>query len=280
MARLEQLLGAQMGVPYDVDSYYMPLVTPKEVADSGVALQHIIPLDRFDYSVMKEFCDQIGESYRGDLPDHDEIRARGLGLGYGQPENFIYDAAIRSYDPHTIIEIGCGISTWYARNATNARIICIEPYPAPNFVGWCAENNVELWEMPLQKAAASLPLQGRVLLFIDSTHVAKITSELHLVFTTLLPALPVGSLIHFHDIFLPYPCLRPTHNGFPMTVNWYESTLLGVFLSTSPQFEILLAQYWMGHDDVAREMLKQAVPYYRQTGAEGSSFWLRKAGSP
>ena len=42
------------------------------------------------------------------------------------------------------------------------------------------------------------------ILFIDSSHVAKIGSDVnHLVFT-VLPALQSGVLVHFHDIFFPF----------------------------------------------------------------------------
>jgi hypothetical protein len=273
--RPETIVGRHLGVPYDVDHFYMPLVSAHEVAESGVYRQLVMPEDEFDWGTITHFMDLITPFIRDDLKRHDEVKSLGLGLGYGEPENYIYDAVIRSHRPDVIIEIGSGISTYYARNATDARIICIEPYPCPGFPEWCRDNNVELLALKLQDAIGELPLGHNILLFIDSTHVCKITSELHLVFTHLLPRLQGGNLIHFHDIFLPFPCLRPTHNSFSQTVNWYESVMLGVFLQASQQYETVLPQYWMGHSETGAELLRR-IPFYARTAAEGSSYWIRK----
>lgn len=273
--RPEAEVGRRLGVPYDVDHFYMPLVSAEEVAESGVHRQFIMPESAFDWSAITDFVDLITPYVRDELISHDDVKAMGLGLGYGEPENYIYDAVVRAYRPEVIVEIGCGISTYYARNATDARIICVEPYPGPGFPEWCKKNDVELWEMKLQDAVGKLPMQGKTILFIDSTHVCKITSELHLVFTHLLPKLQGGSLIHFHDIFLPFPCLRPEHNSFAQTVNWYESVMLGVFLQASTQYDTVLPQYWMGQSEKGASLLRR-IPFYARTAAEGSSYWIRK----
>ncbi len=278
--RLETALARQMGVPFDLDHFYMPLVTPADVAARGIAGQFVISKEKLNYRVISEFCARLKPHYNPVLLPHEEVKARGLGLGYGEPDNYIYDAVLRAFQPTLIIEIGSGVTTYYARNACSARIISVEPYPGPNFAEWCRESNVELWNMPLQAAVNELPITANTLLFVDSTHVTKITSEVHLIFTKLLPRLPKGSLIHFHDIFLPFPCLRPDHNSFSQTVNWYESVLLGVFLEASNQFEVVMPQYWLGFEEEGRAILRDTVPLYGQTGAEGSAFWMRKIAEP
>ena len=42
------------------------------------------------------------------------------------------------------------------------------------------------------------------LLFIDSSHVLKYGSDLHRILFDILPSLPVGIHVHFHDVFFPF----------------------------------------------------------------------------
>jgi hypothetical protein len=42
------------------------------------------------------------------------------------------------------------------------------------------------------------------ILFIDSTHVAKVGSDVNYLFFEVLPNLNPGVLIHIHDIFYPF----------------------------------------------------------------------------
>lgn len=270
----------RLGVPYQVDHFYMPVTKPADVISSGIDKRPLFDAESvFDARAIANFGRAIAPHFQADLKPHDEVKALGLGLGYGIVEAYLYNAVARAHAPKLIVEIGAGVSTWYAREATrdtDTRIICIEPYPAPGFERWCDENDVELWKLPLQQAAQKLEFTGPSLLFVDSTHVAKVTSELHIVFIDLMPRLPSGSLVHFHDIFTPYPTVHSGHNNFAVTANWYESTLLSIFLASNRDFETVFPQYWLGRTDRYRNIMEEALPIYRDTHWEGSSFWLRR----
>ena len=81
------------------------------------------------------------------------------------------------------------------------------------------------------------------LLFIDSSHVLKIGSDVQYEYLELLPRLNSGVIIHCHDIFIPseYPknWVRKEHRF------WNEQYLLQAFLSFNDKFEILWAGSYM-----------------------------------
>src|ERR1044071_2863778 len=66
-----------------------------------------------------------------------------------------------------------------------------------------------LWEGRLQEVPLGEfgKLGKNDILFIDSSHISKIGSDVNMEFLEILPALKKGVLVHFHDIFLPrdYP---------------------------------------------------------------------------
>ena len=41
-------------------------------------------------------------------------------------------------------------------------------------------------------------------LFIDSSHISKVGSDVNFLIFKILPRLPVGTFVHFHDIFWPF----------------------------------------------------------------------------
>src|SRR4029078_2385906 len=49
-----------------------------------------------------------------------------------------------------------------------------------------------------------LPLTGRSLLFIDSSHITRPRGDVPYLYNEVLPKLPGGTVVHFHDIFIPY----------------------------------------------------------------------------
>lgn len=172
---------------------------------------------------------------------------------------------VRQRKPRRVIEIGCGNTTLVlaaavARNIAEGfpgELISIEPYPAP-FLKDGVPGLAQLLEKPVQQVPLDLfrTLQANDILFIDSTHVVAMDSDVIFECLRILPELAPGVLVHFHDIFIPldYP------EKFVMTnlCFWGEQYLLEAFLSFNSAFEVM----WSGsamqqfHPDV----LRQAFP--------------------
>lgn len=109
-------------------------------------------------------------------------------------------------------------------------------------------------------------------LFVDTSHVSKIDSDLHHILFQILPALPAGVLIHFHDIFLP----REYPPEWVLERNWFwnEQYLLLAFLMYNKAFRVL---FMSNHFLVTCEEVAQRALGGLGLGAlQGASFWLRK----
>ena len=94
---------------------------------------------------------------------------------------------------------------------------------------------------PLQSGPVSEfeSLQPNDLLFVDSTHIGKINSDVNYMFSQILPRLRAGVIVHFHDIFLPNDYPRDwvvDHRLF-----WNEQYFLLALLLFNPRVEVLLA---------------------------------------
>lgn len=119
-------------------------------------------------------------------------------------------AMVRRLRPQRIVEIGSGHSTRFLARAVRdegltTRILAIDPQPRAALRG-----------LPVEWVAATVPgcgpapfreLAGGDLLFIDSSHILMPGTDVDFLLNETLPALPGGTLVHLHDIFLPddYP---------------------------------------------------------------------------
>jgi hypothetical protein len=117
----------------------------------------------------------------------------------------------RRLAPRRIIEIGSGHSTrFYARAIADGGletvITAIDPAPRAALDGLDA---VTLVRRTLQEAGLE-PFAGFAagdILSIDSSHILMPGSDVDMLLNHVMPMLPVGAIVHIHDIFLPddYP---------------------------------------------------------------------------
>lgn len=133
---------------------------------------------------------------------------------------------------------------------------------------------IQLEEKPMQEvdSAKFWGLQANDILFIDSSHVAKIGSDVTLLLLKILPGLKKGVVIHFHDICYPetYP-YEWVKNGWA----WNESLMLRAFLIGNEAFRILAFNSYAGKK--FRNILDQYYPALAaDPGGHGGSLWLQK----
>lgn len=201
---------------------------------------------------------------------HNEMFGYGSGL--------ILFSMMRHFMPKQIIEIGSGFTSalmldtnekWLNRQS---KLTFIEPYPDRLF-GLLDENDKTLCKIH-QQTAQEIPLacfkklQANDILFIDSSHVSKIGSDVNYIVFEILPALNPGVIIHVHDIYWPfeYPL-----SWIELGRAWNEAYLLRAFLQYNTQFEILLFNNSI--EQIQPELL---MPVAGQVRGLGSSLWLRK----
>ena len=182
-------------------------------------------------------------------------------------------AMVRRFRPRRIVEVGSGHSTrFFARAAADAgsttRITAIDPAPRASLEGL----DLELLRMPVQQAgdAPFAVLAIDDFLAVDSSHVLSPGSDVDHLINRVLPALPVGVRVHFHDIFLPDP--------YPSAWGWrrYNEQVAVAALLAGGDYVVDFASAWLVSRRT-RWLAKGVVSRLPLVaGARESSLWLRK----
>jgi cephalosporin hydroxylase len=191
----------------------------------------------------------------------------------------LYYCLIRHLRPSRIIEIGSGYSTIIAARAVakNGRgsIVCVEPYPSAPPKRLAAGGAVSLIESPVQSVDLSLfeGLSANDILFIDSTHVSKIGSDVNHELLVILPKIACGVWCHVHDIFLPWEL--PQAWVEQKHIFWNEQYMVAAFLAFNSAFQIEISNQYVG-----REMIEDAHKLFSVLGSRydgGGSLWFKRA---
>jgi hypothetical protein len=185
---------------------------------------------------------------------------------------------LRKLRPANIIEIGSGFSSAATLDTCDAlhldtRLTCIEPYPAQleALLHKIDAQRVEL--IPQRVQDVDLALYDRLgpgdILFVDSTHIVKIGSDVQYILFEVLPRLRDGVFIHFHDIF--YPFEYPREWVFTGR-SWNEAYVLRALLAHSAAYHIVLFNTFLEH--FHRAFFREHMPICLNN--TGGSLWLYK----
>lgn len=223
------------------------------------------------------------KGYYEELPFSEE-RTAGLRY-YFNNENYSYSdaiclyAMIRHARPKRVIEIGSGYSSCVTLDTNELffenAITCtfIEPYPELllSVIKETDKVQVEIIPTPLQAVKLELfsSLQANDILFIDSTHVSKVNSDVNYVFFEILPALNSGVYIHFHDVFYPFEYPR---EWIYQNRAWNEDYLLRAFLQYNSAFKIVFFNTFLEY--FFAEKFATEMPLCLKN--LGGSIWLKK----
>ena len=179
-------------------------------------------------------------------------------------------AMVRSLRPRRIVEVGSGHSTRFlaravADGALDTQITAIDPQPRATI----EKLPVNWLRMPVQQVVAFPPLGAGDILFIDSSHQVKPGSDVEFLLKAVLPLLPAGVHVHFHDIFIP--------DGYPPHWEWrrYNEQAAVAALIESNVFTVEFAS----HALVSRTPEKICGVLARLPllpGAIESSLWLTR----
>ncbi len=202
---------------------------------------------------------------------------------YVELDAAVYYAILRDIKPLIVIEIGGGYSTQIAaiamgmnqREGKDGKIICIEPYPQSRLRE--ANMEVQIIREKIENVDLSFfqQLGSGDILFIDSTHTVKFGSDVCREILEILPAIPHGVWVHFHDVFFPYD--YPPKWLIEERRAWNEQYMLEAFLAYNQKFEVVLANHWLAVDypqEAAKiwpGVMQWKNPYHRC-----GSFWIRK----
>jgi len=186
----------------------------------------------------------------------------------------IYQAILRHRRPRRVVEVGAGWSTAACLDAgTDAAVTVIDPDPSrvrailrPGDLDRCTIVAERLQDVGLDVFRALGP--GDVL-FVDSTHVGKLGSDVNRLLFEILPRLGPDVAVHFHDV--RYPFEYPAEL-FARGRAWNEAYLLRAFLTGNEQYEIML---WA--DLLHRQgLVEDAALAAALDRAHSASIWIRR----
>lgn len=208
-------------------------------------------------------------------------------------------SAVRSVKPARVIEVGGGFSTCIlaaalemnrVQDGIDAELVTIDPFPER--ITDRLRARTRLIRKPVQDVDLSvfLSLKAGDILFLDSSHVVSVGSDVVREYLEILPRLERGVLIHAHDIFLPSD--YPRDAVLKRLSFWSEQYLLQAFLTFNSEFEV----FWAGSamQMLYPEVLEQRFPRWKHSyrdmpkdkrsfvpSLDGdhvwpSSFWMRR----
>jgi len=184
---------------------------------------------------------------------------------------------MRHFKPRRIIEIGSGYSSCFTLDVNElffdyeVKCTFIEPFPERlhSLIRIGDIDRVEIIESRLQEVNFERfsELQAGDILFIDSTHISKINSDVNYILFRILPHLKQGVVIHFHDIFYPFEYPKEwIYEGYA----WNEAYTLRAFLQYNYAFQIIFF-----HDFQLRFRREELLRDFPSLGW-GQNIWLKK----
>ncbi len=289
--KMSFLFWQKLGFHVTPNHYFQPIPDTRALKDDCWLKQSELPGINIDeksqISLLSTFCSRFKEEYEL-FPESKTLVAHQYFINNDAFESVdaeILYCMIRYFKPRRIFEIGSGYSTFLSAQAIlknreedhgyESQFVAIEPYPSSilsaGFPGLSELMPLQVQDVPLSEFNR---LEENDILFIDSSHVLKIGSDVQYECLEILPKLNKGVIVHFHDIFLPaeYPkkWVLEEHRF------WTEQYLLQAFLSFNEAFKILWAGSYMHLKHPAK--LEAAFSSYKGHGTwpGPGSFWLQK----
>lgn len=244
---------------------------------------------KFEPEKYLEFIKLLGQKYSKecDWPNDPTNNASDF---YLNNNCFSYGCAsalhsiIRESKPKKIIEVGSGNSSKIIRDAIamNAKekdidteYTVIDPYSTLDKNNFSKNTKIVKEKVEEMDVDFFKKLEENDILFIDSSHVCKIGSDVNFEILEILPILNKGVIIHFHDIELPHEYSKIYAKNPKFRMFWTESYLLQGFLSCNNDFEIILPMNYMQRN--FEKEFRNYFPNSNKVENFGSgSFWIKK----
>jgi Methyltransferase domain len=199
---------------------------------------------------------------------------------YSYSDAIFLHCMIRHARPRRMVEIGSGHSSCVILDTNELHfggsIACtfVEPYPEllRSLMRPGDEARVEILEQPVQSVDPGVfaRLEANDILFIDSTHVSKVGSDVNHLLFEVLPRVAAGVYVHFHDVFFPFEYPR---EWILEGRTWSEAYLLRAFLTMNACYELVLFNTFL--ERFHAEWFERHMPLCLRN--PGGSIWIRRA---
>jgi hypothetical protein len=223
------------------------------------------------------------QAYYEELPftsrETDGLRYHYENVFYRYSDAIFLFCMMRHFKPKRIVEVGSGYTSCvmldtderFLDNSTEFTFIEPFPYRLQSLLWEGDEERIELLQERVQDVPVARfdQLGDGDFLFVDSSHVSKVGSDVNHVLFETLPRLNRGVLPHFHDVAYPfeYP-IDAIYEGEA----WNECYLVRAFLQYNQRFEIMAFNTFLQR--FHRRWFEEEMPLCLK--AVGCSLWLRK----
>jgi hypothetical protein len=191
---------------------------------------------------------------------------------------FSLSGVMRSCNPKRIVEVGSGFSSAVMLDTleltgASTEMTFIEPHPSRLLALLSAQDklSVTILENRVQEVPLTVfdQLDVNDVLFVDSSHVAKVGSDVSYLFLRVLPRLRPGVIVHVHDVCYPYS-MPP--EWIRQGRAWNESLFLRAFLIGNSNFHVMAFNQFAAQ--AFPDVFKVRVPSF--LSSPGGSIWIRK----
>jgi predicted O-methyltransferase YrrM len=207
-----------------------------------------------------------------------DLRYYYVNPSYSYTDALTLYSMLREFKPRRIIEIGSGYSSCVMLDTaeffldSSINFTFIEPYPEL-LHSLIKENDKKHTFIParLQDVNRDVfkSLDANDILFVDSTHVSKLGSDVNRIIFEILPILRRGVLIHFHDIFWPF---EYPSDWIRKGIAWNEAYILRAFLEFNKNFEIVFfASFLHQHQ---HDWFQENMPLCLKN--KGGNIWIKR----
>jgi hypothetical protein len=266
--------------------YYSPIPSQREVRARERAIWGAPPRklrsielnEERQVALFKEFKKYYKAIPFGDSPK-DGLRYYFKNDWFGYGDAVVLYCMIRHVKPKRIIEIGSGFSSAVILDTNDlffdGTIGCtfVEPNPERLFSLLKDSDRGRHSVIPTQLQNVDLALFTQLsandILFVDSSHVAKVDSDVNRVFFDILPILGGNVIVHFHDVFYPFEYPKEwVYEGRA----WNEDYMLRAFLQYNKAFQVEFFNTFFAY--FYRDLLLGDMPLCLND--PGGSIWLKK----
>ena len=241
---------------YEPGHYYSPIPDLEEIKKrektifkkSDVELKGINLRKEEQFALIQQFS-----SYYNEIPydfknaKETKTRYQVKGAWYRYSDVVMLYSMMRHFKPAQIIEIGSGYSSAVMLDTNDQflnskmAITFIDPFPE-RLLGLLKDEDKKkhrIIKSIIQDVNLEIfrNLESNDILFIDSSHVSKVGSDLNHILFEILPILKSGVIIHFHDIY--YPFELPKKWIMDRKWFWNENYILRAYLTDNKNYDII-----------------------------------------
>jgi hypothetical protein len=266
--------------------YYSPIPSMEDINEFGRRVTTVEPLPGIDVNEEEQLTllEELAKFYPS-MPFTD-AGSPGLRYRFDNPSYSYADAIflytmLRYLRPRRLIEVGSGYTSALTLDTSDrfleSQVECCFIDPNSDLLSSLTTDHDRLRYRVIQSRLQDVDLglfdilEPRDILFIDSTHVSKVNSDVNRLFFGILPRLAPGTMVHIHDVF---PGFEYPLDWLRQGRAWNEQYVLRAFLQFNTRYRIRLFGSYMilRHTDWFRTHMPLCLRN------PGGAFWMERTG--